>query len=286
MSEPSVTPESGATPPAPGTPEHDAAMAAKYRDAKAAAQANKEAPTDDNRQVFKPERPADVPEKFWDAEKGEVRVTELLKSLGHLESELTKTKQGKGADEPTLPKIETNDDDAAKAAAESAGLDWQVLTDKIAKDGKIDDSDYAALEEVGIPKELVDQHIELSKYKAEAEAKLALDHVGGQEKMNELMAWAGKNLSADEKAKYNSMLASKDWKVALDTLNTKFKESRPTAGEPSLVSGNAPANGSAAGYQSVAQMKADMADPRYQTDPAFRDQVAQKMQFASWRHDR
>ena len=39
--------------------------------------------------------------------------------------------------------------------------------------------------------------------------------------------------------------------------------------------------GSAAGYQTTAEMTKDMSDPRYQTDPAFTQEVYRKLQNSS-----
>jgi hypothetical protein len=84
--------EENKAPPTPGTPEYDAHMiaiaegkvATVDHNAKPAAPAEgtaNVAPSNDN----KPQRPEHIPEKFWDAEKGEVRVEEMAKSYAELE---------------------------------------------------------------------------------------------------------------------------------------------------------------------------------------------------------
>jgi hypothetical protein len=81
--------------------------------------------------------PEGVPAKFWDAEKGAVNVDALLKSYGELE---------KAQSAPADP----TDHSAAQEAVKNAGLDWDTIVGK-ATVGGLEDSDFTALEQVGIP---------------------------------------------------------------------------------------------------------------------------------------
>ena len=51
------------------------------------------------------------------------------------------------------------------------------------------------------------------------------------------------------------------------------------------MTGNNNVAGSTFGYRSKAEMKRDMSDARYATDPSFRREVAQKIQSATWDMD-
>jgi hypothetical protein len=221
-------------------------------------------------------RPDHIPEKFWDADKGAVRVDDLLKSYGELEKA-----HSAPVDDTTTP-----DHDVARASAESAGLDWDTLVTKVASRAGLEDSDYAALEGVGVPKAIVDNYLVLVHNESTRQTELAHQHVGGEAKMSELLGWAADNLSAPEIATYNQMLGTRDgWKPALDVIAAKMAAASKTAGEPTLQGGvgGRPDTG---GYSSRAAMMKDMGSPQYQTDPAFRAQVAQKLAVSRFESDR
>lgn len=287
-----TTPQSGAEAPkapAPGTPEYDAAMAEKFRtsqsdvtDALAAQFGNAEDQTQTQQPADqgKPQRPENVPEKFWDAEKGEVRVEELLKSYTHLEST-------RGQQQQTQTPPEGEQQGEAQAAVEAAGLDWATLGSKIEATGTIDESDFAALEKAGIPKDLVERHIALLHREREAATNEAYAYGGGEEATKGLLDWAAKTLPKDQIEGYNAMLASPNWKVALDTLKSLKAQSSPTAGEPKLQTPTGLPGGTSTGFATEDDMKAAMRDPRYfQMTPEgarYRADVQEKVRLAAWR---
>jgi len=106
--------------PKPGTPEYDTAMAEKFRTAQGTVSADlieqfEGKPAEPA--AAKPERPAHVPEKFWDAETGQVRVDELVKSYTELESGKAPTQKPDPATAAT--------EDTTKEVVEAAGLNWR-----------------------------------------------------------------------------------------------------------------------------------------------------------------
>lgn len=279
--------------PAPGTPEYDAAMAAKFREAEGGTQGEilnqyVEAKPDEDQQAQKPERPAHIPEKFWDAEKGEVRVDDLVKSYTELES-----KGGK----PEGQQQEKPDDEQAQQAVEAAGLNWDDLGAKLATKGDIDPDDYEALAKVGIPKEIVQNYAALVADAQSRNMADAMAYVGGSQDPEanekataELLDWAAKTLSKDEIEGYNKMLAGPQWKVAVDTLKTRRGQSGKS-GEPALLTPKtAPGSGTTVGYKTEEEMRADMRNPLYfQQSPdgeKFRSQVFEKTRLAAFRQNR
>jgi hypothetical protein len=233
------------------------------------------APADTAPAVTTTAAPDGVPEKFWDPDKGAVNVDALLKSYAELE----KTR-------PAPPEAST-DHDAAQQAVENAGLDWGTLVGKVSSLGGLEDSDFAALEQVGIPKEIVNNYLALVQNESMRQTELAHRHVGGEEKMSELLGWAAQNLSVPEITHYNAMLGTRDgWKPALDVISAKMAAASKLAGEPTLQGGTGVRGADTAGYSSRAAMMKDMGSPQYQTDPAFRQQVAQKMSVSRFESDR
>jgi hypothetical protein len=251
---------------------HEAAMVAKAdasaAAAAAAAGANPPAPP-------VAERPAHIPEKFWDAEKGEVRLEDLAKSYAALEA-----KQGTGkppaapapGDAPAAP-------DAGAAAATKAGLDLSALETEYRTNGTLSAENMAKLNAAGF------SETDVADYIAGREARVAqfesgvMEAVpGGAERYSEMMEWAKVNLTPAEIAAYNKAMDSGDLaqaKLAAAGVGVRFTAAVGT--EPNLVAGRTSAAASADVYESMAQVTADMKDPRYEKDPAFRAKVQAKV---------
>jgi hypothetical protein len=241
--------------------------------------------------------PEGVPSKFVNAETGEVDVKALIASYTELEKKLG---QGKPAEQPpaagTPPageqppaaKLEIPEGaDPVSHVVTQAGLDPNALAAKVTKDGKLDDADYAAIEKLGIPRALIDQHVALVKNAVEAQASKnateAVQMFGGADKMQAAIAWASQNKPAAEIERLNTKLAGPEWRDAVALISAEFAASSK---EPTLARPGAAGAGSTVGYRSVAERTKDMQDPRYGKDPAFRELVRQRMAVSRYDLDR
>ncbi|MFG1227148.1 hypothetical protein [Xanthobacter wiegelii] len=262
----------------PGTPEYDAAMIAKFRGEDVAPA------TGGEQEDASPKRPDDVPEKFWDAEKGQVDVAKLLKSYSELEAAKGAPKEDKPAEAPAGDPAAA---DAAKETVEKAGLDWDAVIAKVRTNGDIDAADYEALEKSGIPRSLVEEVIESRKANVERERAAAIEYIGGEKEATDLLKWAGENLSPEDKAAYQGMLDGPHWRVAVDALKARRASNVKTAGEPQLETGRSTGTVGTVGYTSREEMKADMANPLYHAKTPdgerFRAQVYKRAELASYR---
>lgn len=264
--------------PAPGSPEYEEAMAAKFRES----QSQKKGPDltgeSEEGKPQKPERPENVPEKFWDAEKGVVNTEALLKSYTELES------SRQSDDDEGDGKLEISKEDEEKF--EQTGLNFDELQNKIVQAGDLEDSDYEALEKVGFSRDFVKQVVGSVKYQREAETAKAVEYIGGEKARDELLGWAAQNLDAATIDAYNAMLNGPEWPAAVDALKAKREASRKTSGEPKLESSHSSPSFSTDGYETREHMKADMRDPLYREagpkGDAFRQQVARKVANSSW----
>lgn len=247
--------------------------------------------------------PEGVPAKFVNATTGEVDVQALLASYTELEKKLGQpaAKPADPADpaapaaaakpaDPAAPlKLEIPEGvDPVSHVVTQAGLDANALAAKVTKDGKLDDADYAAIEKLGIPRALIDQHVALVKANVEAaqaaNMTTAMGMFGGEQQTRDALDWAAANLPAEEAARLNAKLAGAEWADAVEVIKAKWTAARGTP-EPTLVRGG-PGGGGVVGYRSIAERSRDMNDPRYQKDPAFREQVRQKMQVSRYDLDR
>jgi len=112
--------------------------------------------------------------------------------------------------------------------------------------------------------------------------------VGGVDNLNNILSWAGENLSADERAAANAALSGPMASYTLRGLQAQYEAAMSqtrTATEPSQIPGrvaSAAAAQTIQAYSSPAEMNADMANPEYRTNPAFAQQVQQRLSMTPW----
>lgn len=274
VQQPAATP--APPPPAPGSPEYDAAMAAKFDAAQANAGGAPVAPP-----PAAPVRPDNVPEKFWDAAKGQVNTEALLKSYVELE----KAKAGAPAATPpaaapVTPPVEGQAPapDATAAAAKAAvGPEaFEAYTAEFAEKGALSEESYKALgEKHGIPKELVDSFIQGQLAIQESTLNQGYALAGGKDQYAQMIQWAGTNLTPAEVEAFDAAVLGTPAQMAQAIMGLKARY-EATYGQPQNLVTAEPNKGTL-GYQSQAEMTADMKDPRYKTDAAFRRSVEQKL---------
>lgn len=271
---------SDATPPL-GQSAHDQAMAAKV-DAASAAPAAGTPPVlpSDQKPATRPEH---VPEKFWDAEKGEVKVEALAKSYAELEKAKSQTPP-KPAEAPLPGDPQAAIDQAAKTAEEAAKaaggdtskVNFTELSAEFAQNGSLSADSYSKLAAAGIPQNVVDQFIQGQTAVANAQVSEAYSLVGGAEQYKQMLQWATATLPKEDQLAYDRAVVADTAtrRMAIEALKAKYTAAMGS--DPKLTSGGAGAAASGA-YQSRAEVTADMRDPRYKNDPAFRAQVERKL---------
>lgn len=274
--------ESTAAPAAPalGSAEYDALMVARSRGTPDGSAPKTEA------EALAASAQPDVPAKFL--KDGKVDVDSLLASYRELEKRLSGG-AGKVAEAPpatpgATPPAQAPDADqqTAQAAVTAAGLDWSTLMGRAAAGQPFAAEEYAALERVGMTRDVADGLAKVLVERSAAEQAEAETYAGGKEATAAMLAWAEKNLSAAERESYNQTLASPQWRMAVDSIRHRMGNALPTAGEPKLVAAGGRPGGTASGYRSQEEMKADMKNPLYSKDPAFREAVYAKMRAATW----
>lgn len=220
--------------------------------------------------VTAPARPENIPEQFWDAEKGQVNQDALLKAY----QEATAGKQEPVTEQtPEVPPEQK----AAEEAAKAANLDIKSLQAEFDKSGTLSPESYAALEKVGFSKDIVDQHIA----GVAATVQLALNEAhtlaGGKDAYTQMGQWAASNLSADEQAAYDSAVGGTPAQRKQAILALKSQYESAVGKDPSLVSGQSGGSSSVTPFASRAEVTAAMRDSRYTSDPAYRAQVMQRL---------
>ena len=225
------------------------------------------------------DRPEWLPEKFSSAE-------ELAEAYQNLEQEFHTRNQEEPQQyyEESQEAQEYQEGDQVTSNnvdsfLEGYGLDYQKFEQEFNETGGLSDAAYQALDEAGIPSEMVDNYLEGQLAMAEQIESSVYDSVGGEENYQAMTEWASDNLNEYEVDAFNHMIESGDNNLvnfAVQGLASRFMlENQDT--EPNLISGS---GGQSFGsrYESVQQLTSAMSDPRYQSDPAYRREVTDRLQ--------
>jgi len=219
-------------------------------------------------------RPDNIPEQFWDAEKGVVNTEALLKSQADGQAEISKLrgdpkpepKEGEEGYVKPEPKPEGQD-----KVVENASAEW-------AEKGELSAETFAALEGVGLSKEMVNSYIAGQSAIVGNLQEAAYGPFEGKDGYELAADWAAVTFTDDEVKALDVQLLSNN--PAIVAQGAKALQARYAAEadvEPDTIRGNA--NNAAAGgsYASSREMMKDMNSAKYRTSEAFRKEVAAKL---------
>lgn len=205
-----------------------------------------------------PERPAFLPEKFKDVEQLAAAYVELEKKLGT---------------PPVTPAA------PATPAQATTGVPADVLSAvqaEFASKGALTDESFAKLETYGLPKQIVEGYVEGLKAKAAADAAAVHGVVGGKEKFDAMVAWAGTSMTDADIGVLNEMFAKGGAHAAAAARSLAASYTAANGSAPKLVDGEGGVVSQAV-YESMSQLMDDMRSDKYKFDPAFRARVAEKL---------
>lgn len=171
------------------------------------------------------------------------------------------------------------------SALEEAGVDYADMSDRFAQEGRLNDNDYSELQRAGFSRDMVDNYLAGLNYNAANDAALTQQEVmqlkqdfGGAEEYDRMVTWASQNLEPDEIEAFDQLVQnSRDinqTRLAVAGLYAQYtaQEGR----EPQLIGGRA-GSGQGTRFESTAQVIEAMNDPRYASDPAYRQSVVAKL---------
>lgn len=211
---------------------------------------------------------------------------DLLKAYKELESKLGKPKSEDDEESSEEP-VEGSEDEEAEESVEISE-NVKTFTDiatRFDAEGGLTEDDMATLSKMD-SKQLIETYF---KYHAVQSAKATQevataqqlktirDSVGGDEAYGEMIQWAGQNLSPDEIDSFNSVANSNNaaaLSFAVEALSNRWKSVEGY--EAPLVTGKK-ATSTGKVFRSQAELGRAIADPRYSTDPAYRQDVEKKL---------
>ena len=210
---------------------------------------------------------------------------DLLKAYKELQSKLGKSGSEEEEEaEEEAPEAPTEEPEEVSPVEKRVRL-FNDISTRLGEDGSVSEEDKEALTSMDSA-DLVEAYF---KYAAQqrgvakqtaanqAEMKSIRDSVGGDEAYGEMIQWAGSNLSEAEVDQFNAVVSTNNpaaIKYAVESLSNRWKGAEGY--EAPLVTGRkAPSKSKA--FRSQAELARAISDPRYQTDPAYRMDVEEKL---------
>ena len=210
------------------------------------------------------DRPEWLPEKFNTVEDMASAYESLEQKLGSQDEE---------------EEYEDDDGELEEIAEEleERGVDFDAMSQEFAELGGLTEDSYDTLLEAGIPRSMVDQFIDGQMAVATQMQQEAFEQVGGQEAYEDMVSWASDNMQEASIDAFNNAVNSGNIETANLAIQGLHAQYRSVNGsEPSLVMGETKSVTGGV-FDSAAQLTQAMRDPRYESDSAYRQQVASKL---------
>ncbi len=248
-------------------PEDVAAQAKHEADMAAAADGLTEETTD---------RPDWLPEKFKTPEEMAASYAALEGKLGGEDAESTDDTTETAADDEAADDTKTTEDDEVKSVLQEAGVDFDVLNTEFASDGALSETSMKALADAGFPENVVNAYIAGQEALATQINNEAYKSAGGKEAFEAMTEWAVEGYNEAEITAFNSAMDGDAATRAQAITSLKSKYTAQIGNDGNLHDGAVkPTHGGK--FNSWPEATRAMADPRYGSDPAYRQQIADKL---------
>ena len=241
--------------------------------------------------------------KFKNAEDLENAYLELQKKLGSDEPAEAESKDEEVEETTTTENNNYNEDgtvnyetvntqygDKLGALFQENGVNpWEISDHFHKTKGEITDDMYKTLEDTGLSRASIDSYlagraVESGYTQSEtadltdAEVTKIQTSVGGEAQYNKMIAWATENLQPTTLEAFNSMIGNGDFntvQLAVDGLKAQYENAEGYEGK--MLTGK-PAKSSGDVFRSQSEVVQAMSDLRYERDPAYRQDVYDKLE--------
>tara|TARA_R100000781_G_scaffold112999_1_gene80793 strand:- start:527 stop:1354 length:828 start_codon:yes stop_codon:yes gene_type:complete len=224
--------------------------------------------------------------KYKNAEDLEKAYVELQRKLGEENTEASET-TGESEDNPTSEETseettETKEDSPALALVNEAAAEYwdnnQTLSeDTIAKLGEMNGSDllaaYLEAQKANPLDQAPAETADLTQQDIDAVRSVA----GGDKQYGELVQWAADNLERSDVQAFDELISSGNVgaiKLAVSGLKAQYESVNGYEG--TMLTGKPPATSKDV-FRSQAEVVQAMSDPRYEKDPAYRQDLVEKL---------
>jgi len=212
------------------------------------------------------ERPEWLPEKFKSAEDMANAYAELEKRMG----------AGAKEDTEEQPKEQQEDNDQAEEAPNYNQAVVDASQEFFANDGQLSEETYKKLEEVGLPKDLVDSYAAGQQALMQSEEAQIQGVANGQ--YDEMAEWANDNLPQEEIDAFDEAVVSgtvQQAKLAVQGLYARYQNA--TGSTPKLTQGNVVGSATMP-FKSMQELARAQSDPRYRSgDKAYHEEIDRRL---------
>jgi hypothetical protein len=211
-----------------------------------------------------PERPEWLDEKF-----------ESPEDLAKAYAELQKKQSSK-----TEEKVEETNEET-ETTNKSTNTTVSKATEEFAEKGELSDKTFVELEKAGLPREFVEAYIRGQEALSTSQALDIQNEVGGNANYNAMADWAAENLSDNDVDAFNDIVESGTIEQAKMAVKGMYAQFLSGGGQPPELSQGGTSGSSVKPFNSAAQVTEAMRDPRYGTDPAYRETVEKRLAVSS-----
>ena len=210
------------------------------------------------------ERPEWLDEKFESPE-------DMAKAYKELQKKMSK---------PKAEKKEAKAEDVSPTEATTGAID--AARGEFAESGELSDKTFDALEDAGLPREFVEQYIAGQQAMSVQQAATIQESIGGAGNYEAMSEWAGENLADGDLDAFNDIVEGGSVEQARVAVKGLYAQFLAAGGKgPALVQGSTSGDSGVKPFGSTAQVTEAMRDPRYASDPAYREQVEKRMSVSS-----
>ncbi len=215
------------------------------------------------------ERPEWLPEKFESAEDMAKSYAELEKRMGQGAEEVEE------AGQPEEQQQETNDNKEEAGNYNEAVV--EASQEFFANDGKLSEDTYKKLEEVGLPRDLVDSYAAGQQALLQSE-EAQIKGVAG-DSYDAMAEWANEHLPQEEIDAFDEAVTGgtvNQAKLAVQGLYARYQNATG-ATQPKLVQG-AVSGTSTMPFKSMQELARAQSDPRYRSgDKAYHQEIDRRL---------
>ena len=218
--------------------------------------------------------------KYRNAEDLEAAYLSLQKKLGQSEEEVDYESSDEGYEEEEESYEEVPDDAAAVSLINEASEEYY------ANDGTLSEETIDKFSEMS-SQDLVNAYLEIQANNpqanpqgvemSDAQVNSVMNAAGGEAQYNRIVEWAGNNLDNRSIDAFDSVVDSGNpaaINIAFAGLQSQYNEANGYEGR--MLSGKA-ADSRGDVFRSQAELVAAMGDPRYDSDPAYRADIIEKL---------
>src|SRR6056300_674337 len=216
------------------------------------------------------DRPDWLPEKFKSAEDMANAYSELEKKLGQPASE-----EQQAEEEPQQTEETENENDKPEAGNYNEAV-VEASQEFFQNDGQLSEETYKKLEEVGLPRDLVDSYAAGQQALLQSEEAQIKGVAGGD--YDQMAEWANEHLPQEEIDAFDEAVTSgtvQQAKLAVQGLYARYQNA--TGSTPKLTQGSVSGT-STMPFKSMQELARAQSDPRYRSgDKAYHVEIDRRL---------